>query len=106
MDYASLDWIAKVVMNLGIVGAIFVIWFLDMRRMNQMHETIRALDSLVKEYHRLAEDTAGVIRDNVSVLQMLSERITAPKEFRETLYLILEKLTRIEERLFRSSQDI
>jgi len=78
--------IALAINVLGLPGLIFVIWYVDQKRLDKvlrnykddMARVIRMYEDnvlLVKNYQRLADDLAGIIQLNTQVQTRLVEKI-------------------------------
>ena len=104
----NIDQILKYIVNWGFAGLIFMIWYVDMKRMDTMKTLLKGMKGLIEDYKKqvdrydsLVKEIRDVVKENTRVIQVLSDRLATTEELKNMTYIITEKLTRLEEKLFR-----
>lgn len=67
--------LVEIVRVFGLPGIIFVIWWFDHKRMNQLQSNLKSYKNLCEKYCKMAEDQMEIITLNIKSLSKIEQKL-------------------------------
>jgi len=65
----------EIVRVFGLPGIIFVIWWFDHKRINQLQANLKSYKNLCEKYCKMAEDQMEIISLNITSLSKIQQKL-------------------------------